>query len=118
MKRKAEIGSQKLNKLRGFAGMDPAKRIELARQGGKSVRPENRSFARNRELARVSGAKGGRNVQANKRTFSRDPTLASTAGAKGGRAPRPTAQKDPLESVSATEVGGGLSTMERGGIAR
>ncbi|MDP3869141.1 general stress protein [Phenylobacterium sp.] len=44
---------------RGFAAMSPEKRLEIARRGGKAVRPENRSFAKNRDLAASAGRKGG-----------------------------------------------------------
>lgn len=44
---------------RGFAAMTPEKRLEIARRGGKAVRPENRSFAKNRDLAASAGRKGG-----------------------------------------------------------
>jgi general stress protein YciG len=44
---------------RGFAAMDPEKRREIARKGGAATRPENRSFAKNRELAAEAGRKGG-----------------------------------------------------------
>ena len=44
---------------KGFAAMSPEKRLELARRGGKAVRPENRSFAKNRDLAASAGRKGG-----------------------------------------------------------
>lgn len=46
-------------KPRGFAAMSPEKQRELARKGGASVRPENRSFARDRQLAASAGRKGG-----------------------------------------------------------
>lgn len=46
---------------RGFAAMDPDKRREIARKGGASVNPANRSFAKDRDLAAAAGAAGGRN---------------------------------------------------------
>jgi len=45
---------------RGFAGMSPERRQEVARKGGASVPAEKRSFHKNRELASDAGAKGGR----------------------------------------------------------
>lgn len=45
--------------LRGFASMDPERQREIARKGGASVAPENRSFSQDRDLAVRSGAKGG-----------------------------------------------------------
>lgn len=44
---------------RGFAAMDPEKRKAAAAKGGASVKPENRPYSRNRELAAKAGAKGG-----------------------------------------------------------
>ena len=44
---------------RGFASMSPEKRREIARKGGASVAPENRSYSRDRELAASAGRKGG-----------------------------------------------------------
>ncbi len=48
--------------LRGFAAIkakNPELQKEMARRGGASVAPQNRSFAKNRELAVESGRKGG-----------------------------------------------------------
>ena len=44
---------------RGFASMDPDRRREVARKGGSSVQPENRSFYKNRALAAKAGHIGG-----------------------------------------------------------
>lgn len=44
---------------RGFACMDPELRREIARKGGASVKPENRSFSQDRGLAMSAGRKGG-----------------------------------------------------------
>jgi uncharacterized protein len=71
---------------RGFAAMDPEKRREIARLGGKNVPPEKRSFSRNSGLAAQAGRKGGQSVDSADRSFSRDPKLAAKAGIKGGRA--------------------------------
>ncbi len=51
---------------RGFASIDPEKRREIARQGGKSVPAEKRSFAQNRDLASEAGRKGGQKSRANR----------------------------------------------------
>jgi general stress protein YciG len=80
---------EKLDKpksARGFASMDPDKRREIARKGGKSVPAEKRSFSQSADLATAAGRKGGQSVDPAKRSFSRDHTLASQAGAKGGHA--------------------------------
>lgn len=39
--------------------MTPEKRREIATLGGKALKPEQRSFSQNRELARAAGRKGG-----------------------------------------------------------
>jgi len=44
---------------RGFAAMTPEKRREIAAMGGRSLKPEVRSFAADRELAARAGALGG-----------------------------------------------------------
>ncbi len=44
---------------RGFAAMSPEKRREIARKGGQSVKPENRAFAKDKDLASEAGRKGG-----------------------------------------------------------
>lgn len=46
-------------KLRGFAAMDPEKRLAFARMGGKAVLKENRTFRKGGDLAREAGRKGG-----------------------------------------------------------
>lgn len=65
---------------RGFASLTPERRKEIASQGGKSMKKENRSFFRNRELAVAAGKKGGLSVKPENRSFSKDPKLASRAG--------------------------------------
>ena len=47
-------------KPRGFAAISPERRAEIARLGGKSLKPEQRSFSVNRSLAAAAGSKGGR----------------------------------------------------------
>src|SRR3954467_15825195 len=69
---------------RGFASMDQAKQREIARKGGQSVAPEDRTFSKNPELAAEAGRKGGQNVDSAARSFSKDPELAAKAGRKGG----------------------------------
>lgn len=46
-------------RLMGFAAMSAEKRLEIARRGGAAVKPENRSFAKDRSLAAAAGRKGG-----------------------------------------------------------
>jgi general stress protein YciG len=44
---------------RGFASMDATLQREIARKGGRSVPPEERSFSKDRALAAEAGRKGG-----------------------------------------------------------
>ena len=39
--------------------MDKKRQKEIATKGGLSIKPENRSFSRDRELAAAAGRKGG-----------------------------------------------------------
>lgn len=70
---------------RGFGAVDPVKRLEICKKGGKNVPSEMRSFSQDRELAKRAGRKGGANVAPENRSFSRDRSLAIEAGRKGGR---------------------------------
>jgi general stress protein YciG len=85
MASKEETGS---SSRRGFAAMDEEKQREIARKGGQSVAPEDRSFSKDRELASEAGRKGGESVAPEDRSFSRDRELAAEAGRKGGEAHR------------------------------
>lgn len=67
-------------KPRGFALLSPEQRREIASRGGRAVRPEDRTFSRDRAYARRMGRKGGAAVAPEKRTFSLDPQLAKRAG--------------------------------------
>lgn len=73
---------------RGFASMDLQRRREIASLGGRAVKPENRAYFKNRELAAKSGAKGGTATPAEKRAYSKDRELAVRSGAKGGSRPK------------------------------
>lgn len=62
-------------KLRGFAAMTPERRREVARMGGKSIPPEKRWYARNREAASKAGKVGGKalpKLNRNDEAFLRD----------------------------------------------
>lgn len=48
---------------RGFASLSPERLREIASTGGRSVKPENRSFSRNKALASEAGRKGGAKKQ-------------------------------------------------------
>jgi general stress protein YciG len=65
---------------RGFASMDPEKRRLIAAKGGRAVRPESRSFSKDKSLASRAGKKGGQNVSPEKRSFALDKALAVRAG--------------------------------------
>jgi len=71
---------ERIKSKRGFASMSPEKRREIASKGGKSVRPENRAFTKNRALASNAGKKGGSAVKSGERAFPKDKELASRAG--------------------------------------
>jgi general stress protein YciG len=53
------VGTRRRKAKRGFAAMSLEKRREIASKGGQAVKPENRAFAQNRELASEAGRKGG-----------------------------------------------------------
>ncbi len=76
VKSKTGTGSGK----RGFGSMSQEKRKEIAAKGGRAVDPANRSFTRDRELARSAGSKGGSAIKPEQRAYSLDPVLASKAG--------------------------------------
>ena len=44
---------------RGFALLNPAQRTQIASMGGLSVKPENRAFSVNTDLASKAGRIGG-----------------------------------------------------------
>lgn len=78
--------TQPTKQKRGFAAMTPERRRELASMGGRALKPEQRSFSRNPDLAASAGRKGGLAVDPAKRTFSINHDMAVDAGRKGGLA--------------------------------
>lgn len=83
---------------RGFASMDDDKQREIASKGGHSVKPEDRSFAKDHELAAEAGRKGGENSHGGRDSgasnrggseaggnFAQNREKAFEAGRKGGR---------------------------------
>ena len=56
---------------RGFATLTPERLHELAVAGGKSLRPEQRAFSQNRDLAKAAGKKGGNAPKAPRRRRAR-----------------------------------------------
>jgi general stress protein YciG len=73
-------------KPRGFATLSPERRREIASQGGKAVAAENRSFSRDKALAKSAAKKSGKNRDPESRSFSKDTELARSAGSTGGKA--------------------------------
>lgn len=73
---------------KGFADWPRERLLEVARMGGKALKPEQRSFSKNKDLARAAGKKGGHAVSAEKRVFSTNRALAAESGKKGGEASR------------------------------
>lgn len=69
---------------RGFAALTPERRKAISSLGGKAVKPQNRSFSRNKDLAISAGKKGGISVSPENRSFSRNRALAAESGRKGG----------------------------------
>lgn len=91
---------------RGTGSMDEAKRHDVASKGGQSVRAEERSFSKDRELASEAGRKGGHarigsadssddaaekeeggpeSQRGGEGNFARDRERASEAGQKGDK---------------------------------
>jgi uncharacterized protein len=83
---------------RGFASMDQNKQRDIASKGGQSVPAEERSFAKDRELAAEAGRKGGEHSHGGQQqsggssgqqggggNFANDRERASEAGRKGGQ---------------------------------
>ena len=81
---------------RGFASMDDEKQRDIARKGGQSVDPADRSFAKDHELAAEAGRRGGQsshggstsdeggNQSGRGGNFADDRQRAAEAGRKGG----------------------------------
>ena len=81
---------------RGFASMDAEKQRAIARKGGQSVSPQDRSFSRNHELAAEAGRRGGQSSHGGSTSdeggsqsgrggnFADDRQRAAEAGRKGG----------------------------------
>lgn len=83
-----ETPPKKKSTRRGFAGMTPERRREIAAKGGRSIPPEKRGFSKDPEKARAAGRIGGLRVPPEKRGFSMNPELARKAGQISGRTPR------------------------------
>lgn len=68
---------------RGFASMDPEKRREIARKGGKAAHERGVAHEFSSEEARQAGRRGGQAV-------SRNRDYMAEIGRKGGEARKPT----------------------------
>lgn len=89
--------TKKRKAKRGFAAMSPEKRREIARKGGQSVKPENRAFAQNRELAASAGRKGGSQSPGKRR---RRRLVAVPAGVVAAPAPSPAMAEAPVQQAA------------------
>lgn len=74
---------EEVKRRKGFSALTPERRREIASMGGKAVKPENRQYSKNPELAKQSGKKGGKLSSGN---FKNNPERAAEAGKKGGSA--------------------------------
>lgn len=92
----SDTGKSSDTSNRGFASMDDDKQREIASKGGQSVKPEDRSFSKDPELAAEAGRKGGEHSHGGRSSgdqggsgrggnFADDPEKAAEAGRKGGR---------------------------------
>ena len=93
---------------RGFASMDEDKQREIASKGGQSVKPEDRSFAKDPELAAEAGRKGGENSHGGS---GRTTTVAASVLGRMTTAPRVVAagaafRSGPREGTEAGRKGG------------
>jgi DNA-binding CsgD family transcriptional regulator len=78
--------------VRGFAGIDPARRREIASMGGKALHAAGTGHTFTSEEARAAGAKGGKTAHAKGTAHTFTSEEARAAGHKGGRAGRGTAR--------------------------
>src|SRR5215468_3879558 len=70
---------------RGFASMDPAKRREIARKGGRAAHAQGSAHEFTSEEARMAGRKGGEAAHARGTAHEFTSDEAREAGRKGGR---------------------------------
>lgn len=55
----SDMTTSRIKKPRGFASLTPERLKEIASKGGKSVKPENRTYYRDTDYAQECGRKGG-----------------------------------------------------------
>jgi general stress protein YciG len=73
-------------KGRGFAGMDDAKKREIASKGGKAAHQKGTAHEFTTEEARAAGRKGGQAAHQKGTAHRFTPEEARAAGRKGGQA--------------------------------
>lgn len=61
---------------RGFGGMSMEKRRMISAMGGRAVKPENRAFSKDKDLARTAGRRGGSRIKS--RTADREAASVDT----------------------------------------
>jgi general stress protein YciG len=61
-----------MRKPQGFAAMTPERQKEIAAMGGRAIKPKNRTYSRDQDLAREAGRKGGLATRARKREKQND----------------------------------------------
>jgi general stress protein YciG len=90
------IRTRRRKAKRGFAAMSPEKRREIARKGGQSVKPENRAFAQDRQLAADAGRKGGSQSPGKRRRRRLTPRRVAATAVAAELASAPIAAEFPL----------------------
>ena len=84
--------------VRGFAALDPERRSEIARQGGRAAHAHGNAHEFNSAEAAAAGRKGGRSV-------SRDRKHMAAIGRAGGRAARRHGAAHEWDEEEAAEAG-------------
>lgn len=83
---------------RGFAGMDPQRRQEIAREGGRAAHRSGNAHQFTSEEARAAGRKGGRAVSEDRRHMAE---IGRRGGVASGRGELP--QDEALLKLDAGE---------------
>ncbi|MCP2014501.1 general stress protein YciG [Deinococcus sp. HSC-46F16] len=69
---------------RGFAGMDPQRRQDIAREGGRAAHRSGNAHQFTSEEARAAGRKGGRAVSEDRRHMAEIGRRGGVAAGRGG----------------------------------
>lgn len=77
---------------RGFAGMDPQRRQEIAREGGRAAHRSGNAHQFTSEEARAAGRKGGRAVSEDRRHMAE---IGRRGGVASGRGEVPQDETSP-----------------------